>query len=321
MHMAGIGKEGAPDHRYTYNGKEGQQEFGLNWHDYGARVYDAQLGRWHVVDPLAEKYSGMAPYHYTANNPIAFVDYDGRDFGLNIDHENKTITVTAAYYAASNSVAEASTAASFWNGLSGQFGYEVDGAGEYTVNFDLQVVDAEAEYIDQFGREAFEKVGIEGAVGRLATADQTGNAFMVTTDDKKMDKEDRGVTIGGNLVYLSRNRKAKDTGKHEMGHTLGMTHNSDQRSLMRVGGNHDGRAPLPLASDATAMLAYPLHGSQNFEVGMDAKGNRKVNRAGKGYVRDITPQPGYRTVNGVRVPKRLYPSMNSVSHGRVRKKR
>ncbi|MCF2709618.1 RHS repeat domain-containing protein [Bacteroides pyogenes] len=62
---------------YKYNGKELDRRGGLDWYDYGARLYDASLGRWHAVDPLAEKYPGVSPYGYCVNNPVRYIDPTG----------------------------------------------------------------------------------------------------------------------------------------------------------------------------------------------------------------------------------------------------
>ena len=62
---------------YKYNGKEFDSKNGLNWYDYGARHYDAALGRFVSVDPLAEKYLSTSPYGYCLNNPIMYIDPEG----------------------------------------------------------------------------------------------------------------------------------------------------------------------------------------------------------------------------------------------------
>jgi RHS repeat-associated protein len=64
---------------YKYNGKEEQTELGLGWLDYGARMLDPALGRWFVVDNLADHTNQISwtPYHYVKNNPTNSTDPDG----------------------------------------------------------------------------------------------------------------------------------------------------------------------------------------------------------------------------------------------------
>ena len=62
---------------YKYNGKELDAKKGLNWYDYGARHYDAALGRFTTVDPLAENLYPWSSYAYCLNNPIKYVDPTG----------------------------------------------------------------------------------------------------------------------------------------------------------------------------------------------------------------------------------------------------
>ena len=67
------------DQKHKYNGKEFDNMHGLNWYDYGARMYDPALGIWTSVDQLCEKYYNISPYVYCHDNPVNKYDKDGRD--------------------------------------------------------------------------------------------------------------------------------------------------------------------------------------------------------------------------------------------------
>ncbi len=95
--MAGISSKaaGALTNKYKFGGKELQsKEFsdgsGLESYDFGARMQDPQLGRWWQVDPKSEKYLNYSTYCYTANNPILYVDPNGKEIWINYGTDNSS---------------------------------------------------------------------------------------------------------------------------------------------------------------------------------------------------------------------------------------
>jgi RHS repeat-associated protein len=77
---------GAPDMRYKFTGKERDAESGYDY--FGARYYDARIGRWLSADPLAGKYPSISPYTYAGNSPLVFVDSRGESIDIFYGNED-----------------------------------------------------------------------------------------------------------------------------------------------------------------------------------------------------------------------------------------
>jgi RHS repeat-associated protein len=98
MGMEGSWSEVVPDvdQNYLYNGKERDSDLGLNWDHYGFRMYDASIGRFTGVDPIADQYAHASTYNYAENEPVGSIDLWGlQRLPINLkDHAKKIINNT-----------------------------------------------------------------------------------------------------------------------------------------------------------------------------------------------------------------------------------
>ena len=211
---------------YKYNGKEYDAKKGLNWYDYGARHYDAALGRFTTVDALYDKHFKVSPYVYCGNEPVGRIDPDGNDWRVQTHYNRETdkieykITVRAALINNSNNKElDIKT-------LAGQIVEQVNAA--YTISGDdfVSTMDMQLRTVNSVD-------DIKDTEHVLQIVDQD----MLTKTDKSVVmaetyKNSLDVKIGTKAVSNMLNNDDNRTFAHELGHSGGLGHTMNVENLM-----------------------------------------------------------------------------------------
>ena len=83
---------------YTYTGKKEKTMHSLGWYDYGKRFYDPNYRLSFIsIDPLCEKYYSTSPYVYCANNPVRYIDPDGRGWNEALPYLKSSTSVVFSF--------------------------------------------------------------------------------------------------------------------------------------------------------------------------------------------------------------------------------
>ncbi|HMQ70553.1 MAG TPA: RHS repeat-associated core domain-containing protein, partial [Ignavibacteria bacterium] len=254
---------GSDESVYKFTGKERDDESEYDY--FGARYYDARVGRWGQVEPLLDKYISWSPYQYSFVNPIKMKDVNGKDAKVTI--EGTKITIDVKIFFSMDNVSS-----------SGTF------KDEYSQNlFSNYLQEAQNQWQDAFSQVSRydiefniipEFVSIE-ELNDINSKLQTGELNSGENVADYKDEKEPGVNLNYlRIVPMEGKSSPPYTGSHEIGHLIGFEHPYKKTSSMQkkskniMGYSHD--RDMPTKYDALRFL-NKLDLSKNIQIIKGAK--------------------------------------------------
>ncbi|AXY77624.1 RHS repeat-associated core domain-containing protein [Paraflavitalea soli] len=233
---------GKTPNRYGYNGKEKQsrelgRKGGLEWYDYGSRMYDPQTGRWPSPDPSASSYNWLSPYNYGFNNPLQVIDPTGRDgivTGSGSQSDPYVVKANYYYYGMNDDQKKSFMAAIREYNNDGKARAIKTKEGTVYVKFDLGAKEATdkadakkraGEDVEKDGEQQY-SFGNTVTVGNVRSKDGTAdeNTYGGADNQDIVLDDDDLVNLNQNAPGASLEDIRRGNVIHEIGHNLGGVH-------------------------------------------------------------------------------------------------
>ena len=242
---------------YKFNGKQFDEETGLYY--YGARYMNPMASIWYGVDPLAEKYTTTGGYVYTLNNPVKFIDVDGREWTQTTDKNGNTV-ITVSLNLSFNGDFSAAQMENYKTTISSEFNRMISDASDGRMSGVIKFYTNNKDIVQSLVLTSDESSIIAGSTTYMSS--------QVNVNDKNGALKDYAIV-------------ATDV-SHELLHTLRLAHPFERTQtadtkLLRVGPNSYISTPSTASNFGNNVMNYPM-------ITIDGKTSTSQNALTKGQL-------------------------------------